>query len=244
MYVSQDEGVSWQPSDSGLVWVWEGNDSSLYKALPRKFKGVGDKVYAVTTSYGGIYVTGDFGKTWNVFQQYYATGFFNLYIHPVNTQIMWVETTGPYGGSSIGKSSDGGVTWQGLPESFTSRYQFVDDIALHPTYPDIVYVGAEGNVYKTEDFGDIWVQVLSGDSLDISTSLITINDNQPNHLVVYGSNNTIFRSIQESWDGGISWREIDYPYELHIYFRPIFDPINEALYFPTEGGVLKYDSSE
>ena len=147
---------------------------------------------------------------------------------------------GVWGDSHISKSSDGGLSWEGLPESFASLYQFTDDIALHPLDLDIVYVGAEGNVYKTKDFGDTWVQILSGDSLNFSFSFIILNDNQPNHLVIYGSNNTNFRTIQESWDGGISWIEIDYPYEFHIYFRPIFDPINAALYFPTEGGVLKY----
>ena len=242
VFVSQDDGVTWQPSDSGLVWG--GSDSSLYNALPAKLEGLGDKVYAVTNSYGGIYVSEEFGTTWDVLHKGYTASCHDLYIHPVNTQVMWAVSSGPWGDSSIGKTSDGGITWQGLPQSFASHYQFVDDIALHPINPDIVYVGAEGNVYKTDDFGDTWVQIFSGDSLDISSSTIILNDNQLNHLVVYGSNNTDFRSIQESLDGGISWREINYPYEFHINYRHIFDSLNEALYFPTEEGVLKYNITE
>lgn len=242
VYASQDDGVSWQPSDSGLVW--DGNDSSLFKALPGELEGMGDKVYAVTTTYGGIYVSDDFGKTWDVFLQGYATTYLDLHIHPLNNQVMWSVTMGPYGDSGIGKTSDGGITWQDLPESFAKLYQFVDDIALDPLDPNIVYVGAEGNIYKTEDFGDAWIQILLGDSTDFRFSLITINDKRPNHIVAHGSNKSNFRSIWESWDGGTSWREIDYPYEFLIHFPSIFDPINDVLYFPTDGGVLKYKSSK
>lgn len=238
--VSDDNGITWFSSDPGMAYEYY---DTLYQGSVGEISGVGEIVYGAG-GYDGMYKTDNFGKTWNLLYYFNSVYYRGLKVHPINDQILWIISSGPWGGSNISKSSDGGLSWEGLPESFTSLYQFVDDIALHPLDPDIVYVGAQGNIYKTDNFGDTWVQIFSGDSLDISYSFITLNDNQPDHLVVYGSNNTDFRSIQESLDRGMSWREIDYPYELHIYSQPIFDSINEALYFPTNEGILKYIISE
>lgn len=242
VYVSRDDGATWESSDSGLVYQ---QDDSWYHALPGELVGIGDQVYALCAS-RGIYVSEDFGGYWQLLR-YIAPeiSFHSLRIHPENPQIMWViHSGGPFGGSYILKSSDGGMTWQGFSEPLAYISEYIDDLELHPQDVNTVFLGAGGIVYKTEDLGDTWVQILSGASLDINFSWITIDDQQPDHILVLGTNNTVFRSILESWDGGASWTEINYPYEFKFYLKPIYDSLNEAFYFATEGGVLKYKSSE
>ena len=88
--------------------------------------------------------------------------------HP---DVVWVGTgeNNPRNSVSYGdgvyKSTDGGTTWQhmGLKQSFQ-----IGEIVIHPTDPDIVYVGALGRlygdneqrgVYKTTDGGATWQRV-------------------------------------------------------------------------------------
>ena len=86
--------------------------------------------------------------------------------------IIWIGTgennssRSSYAGVGIFKSTDGGKTWEhkGLPES-----HHIGRIVLHPTNPDIAWVGVLGHlyspskergVYKTTDGGDTWTQTL------------------------------------------------------------------------------------
>jgi len=92
---------------------------------------------------------------------------------PSNPDIVWVGTgeandrNSSGWGNGVYKSTDGGAKWQhmGLKDS-----RAIADIVVHPTNPDIVYVGVAGHlwanggergVYKTTDGGKTWKQILS-----------------------------------------------------------------------------------
>ena len=97
-------------------------------------------------------------------------------VAPSNRNIVWVGTgeNNPRAlsvsyGNGVYKSVDGGKTWKhtGLKETFQ-----VGKILIHPTNPDIVYVGALGRLYgpneerglfKTTDGGKTWEKVLYTD---------------------------------------------------------------------------------
>src|SRR5262249_30826488 len=93
-------------------------------------------------------------------------------VAPSDRNIVWVGTgeANPRNSVSYGdgvyKSTDGGKTWKrmGLEKSFQ-----IGRIAIHPTNPNIVYVGALGRLYgpnperglfKTTDGGKTWEKVL------------------------------------------------------------------------------------
>src|SRR5204863_3729628 len=104
-------------------------------------------------------------------------------VAPSNKEVVWVGTgeNNPRNSVSYGdgvyKSTDGGKTWKnmGLKKSFQ-----VGRIAIHPTNPDIVYVGALGRLYgpseerglfKTADGGKTWEKIFN---LDERTGVIDI----------------------------------------------------------------------
>lgn len=78
------------------------------------------------------------------------TNVYCLAVAPSNTDIMYCATEG----GGVFKSIDHGVNWflNSLNENFTSA----QDIKVHPSNPNVVYVGTGNNVYKTEDGGATW----------------------------------------------------------------------------------------
>lgn len=130
-------------------------------------------------------------------------------------------------GNGVYKSEDRGKTWKhmGLEESFQ-----IGRIAIHPTNPDIVYVGALGRLwgpneerglYKTTDGGDTWKRCLFVDDQtgvvevqmhpeDPETLMVAtyerqrdgFDTNDPAKKIAPGS------GVYKTTDGGRSWRKI------------------------------------
>ena len=92
----------------------------------------------------------------------------------------------------------------------------VRGVAVHPTNPDIVYIGAaSGGIWKTIDGGANWTD-MSGDLNLLTFGAIAIDPNNPN--TVYAGtgesrwlfNNVTFEGdgLYKSTDGGVSWLSI------------------------------------
>lgn len=163
-------------------------DPALYEAMEYRMVGPtrGGRSTAVTgyvdrphsflmgTVGGGIWRTEDAGTTWHNI----SDGFLNvgpvgaLAVAPTNSDIVYAGTGsgGVRGNVSVGdgmyKSTDDGQTWQwiGLPES-----RHINRIWIDPANADRVFVAALGSVfgpsedrgvYRTEDGGDTWENVL------------------------------------------------------------------------------------
>lgn len=127
---------------------------------------------------------------------------------PSNPDIVWVGTgeqnpirSGSYG-DGVYKSTDGGTTWEhmGLDETYA-----IGRIAIHPTNPDIVYVGAQGRLYgpneerglyKTTDGGQSWEQILYINNL---TGVIDVkmHPTDPDTLMVVS-----YERQRDEYDGG------------------------------------------
>lgn len=129
-----------------------------------------------------------------------------------------------YAGNGLYKSTDRGKTWQymGLPES-----HHIGRIVLHPHNPDIIWVAALGHlyspntergIYKSEDGGTSWKQILYTDENTGGIDLVM----EP------GNPNTLYASLWErtrrAWnftesgahsgiykttDGGAHWQRLN-----------------------------------
>jgi photosystem II stability/assembly factor-like uncharacterized protein len=116
-------------------------------------------------------------------------------VAPSNKEIVWAGT-GEHNprnsvsyGDGVYKSTDGGKSWtnMGLKKSFQ-----IGRIVIHPTNPDIVYVGALGRLYgpseerglyKTTDGGKTWKKILH---VDDNTGVIEakMSPGNPDELLV------------------------------------------------------------
>ena len=194
----------------------------------------GDRLtYYVGSASGGIWKSVDGGEYWEpIFdgQSDHAVG--ALAVAPSDPQIIWAGTGEPHIrsnvslGTGVYKSTDGGDTWQhmGLGEGGPTR---TSRIVIHPTNPDIVYVGALGHahgpqqargVFRTEDGGETWEHVLFVDE-NTGASSLEMDPHNPRKLFAGmwtlevhtwgresgGEGSGIYMSM----DGGDSWTKLE-----------------------------------
>jgi photosystem II stability/assembly factor-like uncharacterized protein len=182
------------------------------------------------TTGGGVFKTTDGGHTWvPVTDKYYGGAIGAVGVSEANPDVVYVGT-GEYPirgnliqGDGVFKTTDGGKTWAllGLVET-----QQISRVRVHPTNPDVVWVGAQGHafgpnpergVYKTADGGTTWRKVLFRNDSTGVTDLVLDPSNpdvlyaalwqaqrKPWQLVSGGAGGGIFKST----DGGENWTEL------------------------------------
>ncbi len=186
--------------------------------------------YWMGTTGGGVWKTTDGGMNWNPSTDAAFGGTIGaVAVAESNPDIVYVGggETDIRGNTSHGdglwKTTDGGRTWKlmGLRET-----RHIARVRVHPTDPNIVYVGALGHafgpnpergVYKSIDGGTTWNRILfRNDSTGISDLVMDPND--PNTLYAAfwhayrtpwmlnsgGAGGGIFKTT----DGGATWKEI------------------------------------
>ncbi|MFO0877536.1 MAG: PDZ domain-containing protein [Gemmataceae bacterium] len=153
-------------------------------------------IYWVATASGGLLKTTNAGVTFeHQFDREATVSIGDVAVAPSNPNIVWVGTgeNNPRNSVSYGdgvyRSVDGGKTWTnvGLRKSFQ-----IGKIVVHPTNPDVAYVGVLGRLYgpseerglfKTTDGGKTWSRILF---VDDRTGVIDMqmHPTQPDTLVV------------------------------------------------------------
>jgi len=149
---------------------------------------------------GGIWKSTDSGNNWTVLtDDLPQIGVSGIAIDYSNSNIVYIATGDDDAGDSysvgVFKSTDGGTTWNptGLnPGNSPSR---MNDIYIHPTNSNVLWVATNSGVYKSTNAGVNWTNTLSGNIRDLK-----IKPGDP--LTVYAvSSNTFYKSI----DGGNSF---------------------------------------
>ena len=187
--------------------------------------------YWMGTTGGGVFKTTDGGMTWQPATERYFGGTIGaLAVSESNPDIVWAgggETdirgnTGP--GDGVWITKDAGKSWSRI--AYFDIKNHVNRIRIHPTNPDIVWIGILGHafgkndqrgVFKTTDGGATWRRVLYRDE---STGISDLALDPTNPAVLYaafwhayrtpwslnsgGSGGGLFKSS----DGGESWREL------------------------------------
>jgi photosystem II stability/assembly factor-like uncharacterized protein len=187
--------------------------------------------YWMGTTGGGVFKTTDGGLSWAPSTDKYFGGTIGaIAVSESNPDIVWAgggETdirgnTAP--GDGVWVTADAGKTWSKIVYFDVKNH--VNRIRIHPTNPNIVWVGVLGHAYgnndqrgvfKTTDGGKSWRKVLYRDA-GTGISDLAIDPNDPNVLYAAfwfayrtpwsmnsgGPGGGIFKSI----DGGESWKEI------------------------------------
>jgi photosystem II stability/assembly factor-like uncharacterized protein len=179
----------------------------------------------------GLWKTEDAGVYWMpVGDDYFKSGNIGaMEISESNPDIMYVGMGEPQmrnnvsWGDGVYKSIDGGQTWTHLGLKETHH---ISQVRIHPTNPDIVYIGAYGHafgpnpergVYRTKDGGKTWKKVLYKSETAGVIDLV-MNPSNPKELFasvweferkLWGPKTGGAESgLWKSTDGGDTWAEI------------------------------------
>lgn len=178
----------------------------------------------------GVFKSENSGVTWNpVFDSENTVAAGAVAVSQSHPDIVWVGTGEGTSRNSVGigdgvyKSTDGGKTWRNMG---LEKTQHIAQILIHPTNPDIVYIGAMGHlwganedrgVFKTADGGKTWQKILyvnpttgiSDMSMDPSNPRILYAGawdhlRKPYHFRSGGPGSALYKTT----DAGETWRKI------------------------------------
>jgi len=160
-YVGAPSGGIWKSTDAGINWtplsdqipqigvsgitIDPNNSNIIYIAT-------GDDDARDTYSVGVLKST-DGGSTWNTTGLNFSTSnsiSSEIYIHPSNSNILWVATN-----NGFYKSIDAGVSWS------RKLSNNIIDIKLKPGDPNTIYAVSKSTFYKSTDGGDSFIIVTS-----------------------------------------------------------------------------------
>ena len=189
-----------------------------------------DNTYYMGTAGGGVWKTTDAGNTWkSISDGYFGGSIGSIAVSESDPNFIYVgegEQTlrgNVSSGRGAWKSMDAGETWEfiGLPNS-----EHISRIRIHPSNPDVLYVGVIGNLwkpnkerglYKSIDGGKNWKKILFvSDKAGVGDVIIDPN----NARIIYASTWQMKRDgyrmdsggpdskIFRSFDEGNTWEDI------------------------------------
>ena len=180
---------------------------------------------------GGVWKSTNGGDTWRpLFEDQRIANIGAIAVHPRFRDVVWVGTgegnprNSADPGAGLYRSIDGGETWTFLGLEETRQ---IHRILLHPTDPDVAWVGAMGpiwsageerGVYRTTDGGETWEHVLYVDE-DTGIAEMVQDPVNPNKIIAamwsfrrwpwyfesgYGDGSGLYIT----YDGGDNWQEL------------------------------------
>lgn len=137
---------------------------------------------------GGIWKSTDAGVNWTPMSDYLPQiGVSGIAIDHTNSDIIYIATGDKDASDtySVGvlKSTDGGLTWNTTGLTFTNTSTLANEIFMHPTNPEILWVATSDGLYKTINSGTTWVRKLTGNIKDIK-----IKPGDPNYVYAVTAN--------------------------------------------------------
>jgi uncharacterized repeat protein (TIGR01451 family) len=151
----------------------------------------------------------DQGASWHPIMSGLPAGFGGavIAVAPSNPSILYIGpgpaifSNQPFG---LYKSTNGGDSW--LPVRGNLGDYYVEDIAIHPTNPDIVYASAlAGSIIKTVDGGASWTLLPRPSGLGMYKSVL-IDPRTPS--VVYAAGGFYDDVVVRSTDEGATWESL------------------------------------
>ena len=230
--VSTIGDIAIAPSDPSVVWVGSGEPNN------RQSASWGD----------GIYKSLDGGKTWKNMGLAATHHIGRIVIHPKNPDAVYVAAQGHLWGPNpergVYKTTDGGKTWQQVLK--INDDTGVNDIAMDPESPDILYAaayerrrtpfgfnggGPDSAIYKTTDGGATWKKLTKGlpwENGTTDTGRIGLDIYRKDPNIVYAEIQHEKGGTFRSEDKGETWKRMGETDPRPSYYSQIrIDPNND-----------------
>lgn len=160
--------------------------------------------YFVGAPSGGIWKSTDSGVNWTPLSDYLPQiGVSGIAIDPKNSNIIYIATgdDDALDTYSVGvlKSTDAGITWKKTGLDFSDTFSVSNEIYIHPSNSNIIWVSTSKGFYKSIDAGANWSRKLTGNILDFKLK-------PGNPEIIYAVGNSFF---YKSTNGGENFEIIN-----------------------------------
>lgn len=172
VYVTDDDGASWAPSNRGIdAGFLPGEEPEFGQCVHKVARDAGDPQRLFAQNHGGVYRSDDGGGSWSSIASGLPADFgFPIVTHPERGGTAWLvplvadgERVPPDASLRVWRTDDSGATWApseaGLPDAF---YGVVlrDAMTADDADPAGVYLGTrDGSVYASADEGETWSEI-------------------------------------------------------------------------------------
>ena len=281
IYVASNIGL-FKSNDAGKSWEKILSVPVRYVVThPKK-----SEVVYVAAGEEGVFKSADSGLHWTKINKGLGLGvgkpehtdtYTQIEIDVKNPETIYTISTTWGGGGGVYRSLNGGESWEkitrwkmemGLPqkyeanveEAWLSTSRKVNAIALDPHDVNRIYIGTSRYIYKTEDGGNSWQQLISrkvtndtwthrGINAFGHTRVVGVDPVDPNKLYIGTADHGLVKSI----DGGKTWKESvkGMEYKANIYDVAIDTKKPQVVYvingkvgFKVAGVAKSYDFGE
>jgi photosystem II stability/assembly factor-like uncharacterized protein len=143
---------------------------------------------------GGIWKSTDAGLNWTpLIDELPQIGVSGIAVDYNDSQTIYIATGDDDAGDSfsvgVWKSTDGGTTWSQTGLNPSNAPNRMNDIYIHPTDSNILWVATTSGLYKTIDAGVTWIKTQAGSIRDLK-----IKPGDPNTIYAVSSS-TFYKSI-------------------------------------------------
>lgn len=201
LWKSLDAGATWSTTTDALPQIGVSGIAIDYNNSNIIYIATGDDD-AGDSSCVGVMKSTDGGMTWNTtgLSPINTPGSMNdIYIHPTNSNILWVATS-----NGVYKSTNAGTTWS---NSNGTANLNIKDIKINPANPQIIYAVTTNRFYKSTNGGDTF-NIIIGNGLPTGASRIVIDVTPDNPDVVYllsANNSSGFQGLYKSTNQGANF---------------------------------------